>query len=342
MKRRCFLTAAAAMLPLASHAAALSPRPLIKPRRLNTGDVVALVSPAGALDDAGIERRVRNLESLGFKVKYAENLRAQRGNFAGTAAERVSDLHDAFLDPDVKGIWAARGGSGCNHLLPHLNYRLIAANPKVLVGFSDITALHHAIYRHSRVVTFHGPTAGSTLNEYTRGNLLAAIMEAKPSAPIEMAAGVRQQALTSNEYVARVLRPGVATGPLVGGNLSVVAALAGTRYWADHRGALAFYEEVNEEPYRIDRIFTQLAQIRPFSQTAGVLLGVFRGCSAKPGDRSLSLAETVFDHFGQLPRPAVYGYSFGHIPFQMTLPIGIRARLDTASETVSILESAVT
>jgi muramoyltetrapeptide carboxypeptidase len=127
----------------------------------------------------------------------------------------------------------------------------------------------------------------------------------------------------------------------VGGNLSVVAALAGTRYLADHRGALAFFEDVNEEPYRLDRMFTQLAQVGPLGQCAGVLLGVFRGCSAKPGEPSLSLAETIFDHFGGLPRPAVYGYAFGHIPFQMTLPMGIHARLDTAASTVTLLESAV-
>jgi muramoyltetrapeptide carboxypeptidase len=260
-----------AVLPIA-HATPLPP--LVKPARLKVGDTVALVAPSGGLDDAAIERRVRALEGFGLKIKHAENLRARRGNFAGSIAERVSDLHDAFSDRDVRGIWAARGGSGGNQLLPHLNYRLIAANPKILVGYSDTTALHLAILRYSRLVTFHGPTAGSTFNEYTSRHLMEALMIPTAAAPIEVAPANLAESLKNPEFATRVIRPGTATGRLIGGNLSVVAALAGTPYAADFRHALVFLEDVNEEPYRIDRMLTQLNQNSPFARAAGIVLGV--------------------------------------------------------------------
>jgi muramoyltetrapeptide carboxypeptidase len=324
-----------------THAALRLPPPR-KPRRLRLGDTVALIAPAGALDDAGIERRVRNLESLGLKVKVAENLRARHGSFAGTAAQRVSDLHDAFLDRDVKAIWAARGGAGAAQLLAHLNYRLIAAHPKILVGFSDITALHAALLKHANLVTFHGPTAGSTLTDYTSRHLMETLMIPTRGRPIEMSESNRVEALSNPEFALRVLRAGVATGPLLGGNLSVFSALTGSPHQPSLRGALAFFEEVNEEPYRLDRLFTQLRQGAQLDRAQGVMLGVFRRCSPKPGDTSLSLGETVHEHFGMRRAPAVYGFSIGHIANQFTLPVGTMARLDTAEQTLTRLESAVT
>jgi muramoyltetrapeptide carboxypeptidase len=342
-QRRAFLAGIGSAVALGSSAwdATAKTPPPIKPRRLRIGDTVALVAPAGYLDDAGIERRVRNLESLGLRVKYAENLRAARGNFAGTIAQRVSDLHDAFVDRDVSAIWAARGGSGASQLLPHLNYRLIAAHPKILIGFSDITALHAAILQRANLVTFHGPTAGSTFTDYTSRHLVETIMVPGRGEPIEMADANRRESLANDEFTLRVLRPGVASGRLLGGNLSVFSALTGTPYQPSLSGALAFFEEINEEPYRLDRMFTQLRQGAGMDAAKAVMLGVFRRCSPKPGDASLSLAETVYEHFGTRPRPAVYGYSIGHIAHQMTLPVGTMARLDTAAQTLTRLESAV-
>ena len=307
----------------------------MKPPRLRPGDVVGLVSPGGVLDAAGVERRVKNLESLGLRVRLGRNLLATHGGYAGTVPQRLSDLHGMFRDPEVKGIWAARGGSGSNALLPSIDYDLVRANPKVLVGFSDITALHLALYRHAGLVTFHGLTAGSTFADFTVEHLRAVVMEPN--------AGHVLRPAPDHAAARKVFRGGAAEGRLVGGNLSVVCALAGTAYApATTRGHLLFLEEVSEPPYRIDRMLTQLHQSGMSAAAAGVALGVFDRCEPTDNEPSLSLADTLHDHFGASRAPAAYGFSFGHVTPQVTLPVGIRARMDADAGTITLLESAVT
>jgi muramoyltetrapeptide carboxypeptidase len=319
--------------------------PLIKPPRLRRGDLVGLVAPGGYTSDAAIEKAVRHIEALGFRVKQGAWLREVWGNYGGTVAARIADLHGMFRDPDVKAIWAIRGGSGCISLLKHLDYPLIRSHPKVLLGYSDITALHLAIHRHAGLVTFHGPVASSTPSTYSDQHMLAVLTDPQPSYTIPMAPENARRALEeplkASHYAVRTVHGGVATGPLIGGNLSLVSALAGTPYAADFRDSLLFIEEVNEEPYRIDRWMTQLDLAVGLDRAAGVMIGICDNCGPQGEGASLTLDQTFDVHLQPLKVPAVTGYSFGHIRNQFTLPVGVRATLDTAAQTVTLLEPGV-
>jgi muramoyltetrapeptide carboxypeptidase len=346
-RRRGFnaMMAAALLLPFASRPAfarsASTMTPLIKPPRLARGDVVGLVAPGGYTTDAAIEQAVRHIEALGLRVKQGAWLREVWGNYGGTVAARIADLHAMFRDPEVKAIWAIRGGSGCISLLRHLDYRLIRTHPKILLGYSDITALHLAIHRHAGLVTFHGPVASSTPSDYSTEHLLAVLMEPRESYTIPMSVENDRRALDEPWYATRTVHGGVAEGPLIGGNLSLVSALAGTPYAADFTGSLLFIEEVNEEPYRIDRWLTQLDLAVGLDKAAGVMIGICENCGPQGDGPSLTLDQTLDVHLRPLRVPAVTGYSFGHIRHQFTLPVGVRARLDTEARTVTLLEPGV-
>ena len=283
------------------------------------------------MEDGQIERAVRNIESLGLRVRTGDNIRLRRANYAGTPFQQAQDFHAMVLDREVKAIWSGRGGSGCSLLLPLLDYRAIRANPKVIVGFSDTTALHLAILRHAGLVTFHGPAGISTFSEYSTRYLRAAFME--PRARYTIVGEPSQPAAT--------LMPGVATGALVGGNLSVLVALAGTPYAARMAGAIAFFEDINEPPYKVNRMLTQLVQTGELTRAAGVMMGTCRGCTAPPDEASLTLEETLRDRLEPLRVPAAMGLSFGHVQYHFTIPLGIRARLDASAHTLTLLEPAV-
>lgn len=350
MNRRAFgsMIAAAALAPAVPAAAArkrATPRskmtPLIKPPRLRQGDLIGLIAPAGHTNDNAIEKAVRNIEALGFKVKLGRYLREVYGNYAGSVEQRLADLHGMFLDPEIKGLWCIRGGSGGISLLKHIDYAMIRRHPKVLLGYSDITALHLAILRHSGVVTFHGPVASSTATEYSNEHMMAVLTDPQPTYTIPMSLENSRRALEEPHFGMRTVHGGVATGPLIGGNLSLVAALCGTEYAADYRGSILYIEEVNEAPYRIDRWMTQLDLSLGFDKAAALMVGICDKCG--PGDEqvSLSLDQTLDIHLQPLKVPAVSGYSFGHIRHQFTIPVGIRATLDTERQTLTLLEPAV-
>jgi muramoyltetrapeptide carboxypeptidase len=343
--RRRFGSLLAAALLLPSLPAAASSRHsmthLIKPPRLRRGDLVGLVAPGGYTSDASIEKAVRHIEALGFRVKQGTYLREVWGNYGGTVAARIADLHAMVRDPEVKAIWAIRGGSGCISLLKHLDFKLIRKHAKVLLGYSDITALHLAIHRHAGVVTFHGPVASSTPSSYSDEHMLAVLTDPQPRYTIPMAPENARRAIEEPHYAVRTVHGGSATGPLIGGNLSLVSALAGTPYAADFRDSLLFIEEVNEEPYRIDRWMTQLDLAVGLDKAAGVMIGICENCGPQGEGPSLTLDETWDVHLQPLHVPAVTGYSFGHIRNQFTIPVGVRATLDTAAQTLTLLEPAV-
>lgn len=344
MTRRGFGVLAAAALSTPGLAAAAAKRPapgLIKPPRLRPGDLVGLVAPGGYASDRIIDKSVRNIEALGLRVKVGTYIRAVHGNYAGSVQQRLADLHAMYADPEVRMIWPVRGGSGCISLLSGLDYALIRRNPKILLGYSDITALHLAIHNRAGVVGFHGPVASSTLADYSREHMLAVLCEPRASYTIPMAPENAVKAQSAPQFAIRTLTQGVATGPLMGGNLSLLAALCGTPYAPDFRDGLLFVEEVDEAPYRIDRWMTQLDLAFGLNKAAGVIVGVCEDCVPKPGERGLDLDETLDQHLKPLTVPAVSGYSIGHIRHQFTIPVGVQARLDTASQTVTLLEPAV-
>jgi muramoyltetrapeptide carboxypeptidase len=346
ISRRDFALFAAALAIPGLAAAAPSSRTLpmkrlIKPPRLRKGDLVGVIAPGGHIDDTGIERAIRNIETLGFKAKLSDNLRAKNGNYAGSVGQRISDLHAMFVDPEIKALWAVRGGSGCISLLSSIDYGLIRRHPKVLLGYSDITALHLALHRHAGLVSFHGPVASSGASEYSHGNLLALLCEPEAPYTIPMALENSRRAETDPHYGLRTVHGGQASGPLMGGNLSLVAALCGTAYAADFRRSILFLEEVNEPPYKMDRMMEQLNLSVGFAKAAAVMIGICDNCGPHDKDPSLTLDETLDIHLQPLAIPAVTGFSFGHIRNQFTIPMGIKATLDADRQTLTLLETAV-
>ncbi|MEM9823097.1 MAG: LD-carboxypeptidase [Bacteroidota bacterium] len=346
MNRRSFSTTLCAALPALAFSSINFPLPMNapapKPRkanRLKKGDVIGLIAPGSALSDDKIQKAHQNLEAMGFSVKMGQHLSAQKGYLAGTDEQRLGDLHQMFADPQVKGIWCARGGYGCTRLLPSIDYRLIKNQPKVLIGYSDITALLQAIHCQTGLIGFHGPLASSDFNDYVVANLEAVLMEAREDVLLENA-----KANLDKEdpiYHPRIIASGQASGPLVGGNLSLIAAMSGTKYDWMVKNKLLFLEDIGEKPYRIDRMLTQLLQTHSLKKAAAIVLGIFSGCEAKEGDQSLSLMDTFKDRLSHLGIPVIYGMSFGHIDHQFVLPVGAKASLDTQTQRLRLLESAV-
>ena len=301
-----------------------------KPPALRRGDLVALVSPAGPLrEPAELETAVSIVERLGFRARAGAHALARHGHLAGTDAQRVGDFNDALQDREVRAIFALRGGYGTMRLLNDVNYDAFAAAPKVVLGYSDLTALLNALTQRAGVVTFHGPVAA--LSKFTP------VETAWLQAAIERREPIGALSLTGTQ----TLVAGRASGRLSGGNLTLLAALCGTPYAVDLSG-IAFIEEVDESPYRIDRMLTQLRLAGAFAKTQGIVVGQCSGCDItveSESPRSLTLLETLHDRLGDLGIPVVSGASFGHIEEQWTLPIGVSATLDTQTQTLSIDES---
>ncbi|HEX8408550.1 MAG TPA: LD-carboxypeptidase [Thermoanaerobaculia bacterium] len=329
------LTAAAATMTGAP--ARSVARRVVKPKRLAAGDTVGLVLPASATfeaEDLVIARE--QLELLGFKVVLGAHAYDRHGYFAGRDKDRADDLNRMFADDRIAGIVCYTGGWGSPRVLPYLDYDLIARKPKVLIGYSDITALLNAIHQRTGLVTFHGPVGGSSFDPYSLENFRRVVMSPEPAG---LLASPPKKPADLVDRVNRVLRlhPGKATGRLVGGNLTLLASLMGTPYELDSDGAIVFAEDVREEVYRVDRMLTQLALGGKFARMAGFAFGRCTDCRAT----TFSLEDVLRDRFGSGPAPAVSGLSFGHIEQKLTLPIGVRATLDADAGTLTVDEGAV-
>lgn len=313
--------------------------PNIIPEALKKGDTVGIIAPASSFPPERIPKTEANMAALGLKVKWAKNLYAQNGYLAGKDKQRLKDIHKMFKDSDVKAIWCIRGGYGCSRLLPDLDYELIKENPKILIGYSDVTALLNAIHQRTGLVCFHGPVGSSTFSEYTLTCVRRMLFEPLDQQSISLSH--EQHEKDEPGFETYVIRKGKASGRLVGGNLSLLSAMTGTQYQIDVKDRLLFIEDVGEKPYRIDRMLTQLRQALPLEEAAGIVLGVFADCQPGEKDRSLSLQEALEDRLHDLKIPVSYGFSFGHITDQCTFPIGIEARMDTKRQLVEILEPVV-
>lgn len=305
------------------------------PPLLKKGDTIGLISPGSYISDEGLEKAVNNIEALGFHVKMGKNIRKKRGFTAGTDAERLADLHAMYADKQVQAIWCVRGGYGSARLLPLLDFKLIKKHPKALIGYSDITALLNAIYRKTGLIGFHGPVASSELTTYNREYLLSVLMKRPKEMLIR---GFRQMPAEADETTSfHCLLCGKAEGRLIGGNLTLLASMAGTPWSPEYRNKIVLIEDVGEKPYRIDRMLTQLRQATDIDRAAGFALGTFADCEADKEDSSLSLLETLRDNLLRFGKPTAYGLSFGHIKNQCTLPIGLPALFDAKEGTLKLL-----
>lgn len=310
-----------------------------RPPRLRDGATVALIAPASPASDEKIAKALANLAAQGYRVREGAALRARHGYLAGEDAVRLADLHWAFSAPDVDAVWCVRGGYGCTRLLPMLNYDLIREHPKPFIGYSDVTALHLAIGQKTGLVTFHGPVAAADFPENTLQHFRAAVTQ--PQAGYTLQAPRAEEELRDEAFRPFTLTSGKATGRLTGGNLSLLAAMAGTPFEPSFRGKIVFMEDVGEQPYRIDRLLTQLLQATDLRHAAGIALGVLAECGPKNAEFSLSLPETLRDRLGNLGIPVVYGLPFGHVAHQATFAYQMEAELDTDSQTLTLLEPGV-
>jgi muramoyltetrapeptide carboxypeptidase len=333
-----FATAAATVAT--TRAATTASRRVIKPKRLSAGDTVGLVLPASAAfehDDVQIAKE--QMELLGFKVVIGAHALDRHGYFAGKDRDRADDLNRMFADDRIAGIVCYTGGWGSPRVLPYLDYDLIARKPKVLIGYSDITALLNAIFQRTGLVTFHGPVGSSTFDAYTIDNFRKVLMTPEPAGLLAPPAKKATDLIDKTNRILR-LSGGKASGRLAGGNLTMLASLMGTPYEIDTNGAILFLEDIREDLYRVDRMLTQLALGGKFDAMAGLAFGRCTDCGYK--GPSFSLEDILRDRFGSLRKPALSGLSFGHIEQKLTLPVGVLATLDGDAGTLTVEESAVT
>jgi len=310
---------------------------ILKPPRLRRGDLIGLVAPASPpLDWTMVERGVRYLEGLGYRTRMGAHAQAQHGYLAGADAQRAADFNEFLRDREVRAIFALRGGYGTPRLLPQIDYAAARRDPKIIVGYSDVTALQMALWRRARLITFAGPMLASDLAG-----------KRDPFAEDQF-----WRLLTSNHGVGELSQPpgkplrqrhgGRADGRLLGTNLSLLVSSLGTPFSPDYRGALLVLEDVGEQLHRLDRMFTQLRNAGVLRAIRGLVLGSFTNCVPSDPARPFLAQDQIVDEMLEwFSQPAVEGFAFGHVPAKVTVPLGCLARLDADGGRLFLLESAV-
>ena len=312
---------------------------LIKPKRLKKGDVIGIISPASPPKDmTKIEKGVKYLEGLGYRVEVGKNVEKSHGYLAGKDEERLEDLHSMFKNKNINAIINVRGGYGSGRLLDKIDYNLVKKNPKIFVGYSDITALQMAFLKKTGLVTFAGPMLAvdfwkDEVDSYTEEFFW--------------------NMLTSSKKIGKLINPdnenfysltkGRGEGTLVGGNLALLNSLIGTPYQPNFKKSIILIEEIGEEPYRVDRFFYQLKYAtNGFKDLEGIIIARFVDCYIKDTDSpSLTLNDVISDYFENLSIPVIYNVKHGHIEQNMTIPWGLKTKMNATRSFIEIGESAV-
>ncbi|MEN8191488.1 MAG: LD-carboxypeptidase [Bacteroidota bacterium] len=312
---------------------------VIKPKRLKKGDLIGVISPASSPSDLErIEKGVNYLEKLGYRVEVGKNVGKTHGYLAGTDDERLEDLHSMFRNKDVKAIFNVRGGYGTGRLLNRINYGLIKKNPKIFVGYSDITALQLAFLKKTGLVTFAGPMvavdfAADKVDPFTEEVFWKTITSSRKIGKISNPDNEKFYTLTK----------GRGEGSLIGGNLALIISLMGTDYQPNFNNSILLFEDIGEEPYRIDRMFYQLKHAKAFSKAKGIVLGRFVDCYIKDKSQpSLTLNDVISDYFSDLKIPVIYNVKHGHIKKNITIPWGLKTKINSSRCFIEVMESAVT
>ena len=310
---------------------------IIKPAKLKTGDVIGIIAPASApIDPTKLENGIRYIEKNGYRVELGKNVNKIEGYLAGTDQERADDLNSMFKNKNVKAIFCLRGGYGASRILDKINYKLIRANPKILVGYSEITALQMAIMIKAGLVTFAGPMVatdfGNGITSYTEEFFWRIISSNKKFGRLKY---------PDNDKLVSITRGG-SSGRILGGNLSVLAALIGTEYFPDLKSRILMLEEVDELPYKVDRLLNQLRLLKVLKQIRGIILGRFVDCYERDtSKRTLTLGEVMEHYLKDLKIPVLYTFPHGHIKDKVTVPFGINIKMNAAKGFVEYLEGAV-
>ncbi len=313
----------------------------VRPPALRAGCRVALVAPAGPLlEHDDLARGEELCRALGFEPRLAPNAHRHYGYLAGSDEQRLGDLNAAIADPNVDAVWCLRGGYGMTRILDQVDFAPLRKRPKAIIGFSDITALLNAAQVEAGLVTFHAPMARAPLTAFSGAHfrrVLAAPHAAGRLDRVTTPVGV----LIPREGRVVTLVPGTAVGPLVGGNLTLLQCLVGTRYFPALEGALLFLEDVGESLYAVDRMLTHLRAVGALQKVAGVIVGQFTDLKRGTDDGALGFDEVLRTCLAPLKVPVAYGFPIGHVDDQWTLPLGVSARLDATAGELEILDPAV-
>jgi muramoyltetrapeptide carboxypeptidase len=310
---------------------------ILKPPRLRKGDLIGVISPASPPSaQEKIDKGVQYLEHLGYRVKVGQYVMAQHGYLAGTDEQRAHDFNDMVRDKKVKAIFAVRGGYGTPRLLHLIDYRSMRRSPKILVGYSDLTALQLALFKRTGLVTFSGPMVGvemwNGIDPFTEEHFWRVITSKAPVGPLAH----------PPETPFSFFNKGSARGRILGGNFALVMALMGTQYLPDLRKSLLVLEDVDEAPHRVDRMFMQLLHAGILKKVAGLILGRFTDCiPSDPSAPHLTVEQVLQEAVQSVRCPVLTNLQYGHIPRKPTIPVGVRALLDTRRERLEVLEGAV-
>jgi len=307
---------------------------MIKPKALKKGDTIGVVAPSSPVDKVRVDKAAEALEALGFKAVLGESCYGKYSYLSGSDELRAGDINLMFKDKSIDGIFCMRGGYGSLRILDMLDYVVIRENPKVFVGYSDITAIHGALGRKCNLITFHGPMVSSSMidgfEENSRDMFLRAVTDRQPLGAI---------CKPFRENI-KCLVPGKAEGNIAGGNLTLISLTLGTPYEIDTKGKILFLEDVGEATYRIDGMLSHLKLAGKLDECRGIILGNFKNCDPK-NEGDLSLMEVIEDIIKPVNKPVVYNLMAGHCTPNATIPLGVHARLDAGSGIIEITEGAV-
>lgn len=309
---------------------------IVKPKRLIEGQTIGVIAPASpSRNSTDIDVSLLKLQELGFKIKVGKHLYDRHGFYAGLDEHRAADVNAMFADDAVDGIICLRSGQGSARLLPFLDYDMIRQHPKVIIGFSDLTALLNVIHVKTGMITFHGPEAEDQIisKPYSLTEFKKVVMSDQPNVGIGVPI---PQANKNNNQQLRKLVSGKASGRLIGGNLEMLSTLIGTPFEPEFRGKLLVLEDVGGNTYDADRYLNHLWLAGKLQEVAGVIFGVFSNYK-EPG---FTLYEVLTERFMNLKIPAIYGLMIGHMDEQTTIPLGCLAELDADAGTLTLLESA--
>lgn len=310
---------------------------IIKPPRLRKGSLIGLVAPASTpSNEEKIKKGIDYLEHLGYRIKTGRHIRSTHGYLAGTDEERAEDFNDMVYDKNVKAIFAIRGGYGTPRLLQMIDYKTLKNNPKIIVGYSDITALQLAIFRKIGLVTFSGPMTGvemyKGMDPYTEEHFWRLLTSVKKIGILK----------NPNDEPLKILKQGNAHGQILGGNLSLLACLLGTPFQPSMRNSIMFLEDIEEAPHRVDRLLAHLLNIGILKTLSALVFGKFTDCNpANPEEPHLTIDQVQEEYTKKITCPVVANFQYGHIARKLTVPLGLQAALKTDQNKIEIPESAV-
>ena len=308
---------------------------ITKPKTLKHGDRIALIAPASPVSAEQLDAAIKSVRLMGLNPVLFPSAAMSHGYLAGPDQTRSADVNRAFADPTINGIFCLRGGYGVTRILNEIDYPMIKETPKLILGYSDITALHIALNQLCSLATLHAPMPArgwETLDPVTLGSLAENLFSPVPAGRIPAIEG----------QPIETIHPGIASGPIIGGNLSLVAAALGSPFEINTKDKILFLEEVEEKNYKVDRSLTSLALAGKFRDCAGIILGTWAdvGDPDLEPDRNLTLHQIFDEVIKPFGKPTINNFRAGHIYPQITIPLGTAVRLDATNGTVEFLEAA--